>query len=266
MAREGRFTVTVFGLGEAGSLFAADLARNAALVQAYDPAPVATPSGVVRCADPSEAVEGADVVLALVAEHDMRTAVSQAAGSIAPGSLYADCGSGSPGLKRELAAVADAGGFSFVDIGMMAMVPGYGVAVPSLASGAEAERFVELMTPFGMDVTAVDGGVGEASARKLLRSVVVKGLAALLIESLRAAEKAGCRDWVWENVANQIASADRDFLVRLLEGTAQHHLRRTDEMVAATSMLEELGIEPRMTRSTVAIHRIVPDEGVPSPG
>jgi hypothetical protein len=91
----------------------------------------------------------------------------------------------------------------------------------------------------------------------------VKGLSALLLESLRAAEAAGCRDWVWDNVVEQLESADRDFLVRLLEGTGKHSVRRTDEMVASANMLAELGVDPRMTRSTVEVLRAVPAEGIP---
>lgn len=264
MSTDGHFAVTLFGLGEAGSLFAADLATAGVDLRGYDPAPVDSPKGLVRYDDPREAVAGTDVVLGLVAEHDMVTAVTQAADRIPGDAIYADCGAGSPGVKRQLATVAADHGFSFVDVGLMAIVPGNGIATPALASGDEAERFVAEMTPLGMRVTAIEGGVGEASARKLLRSVVVKGLSTLILESLRAAELAGNRDWVWQNIVDQIESADRDFLVRLIEGTGIHSVRRTDEMIAASNMLAELGVDPRMTRGTVEVLRTVPEEGLPS--
>lgn len=258
--------IGIFGLGEAGSLFAADLAAGGARVRAFDPAPVATPAGVDRRTAPAEAVEDAEIVLALVAEADMATAVSQAAGAIPPGACYADLGAGSPGRKRELAAVAERHGFSFVDVGLMAIVPGNGAATPALAAGDAAERFVAAMAPLGMRVEAIPGGPGAAAARKLLRSVVTKGLSALVLEALRGAEAAGCRDWLWDNVCHQITTADEAFLVRLVEGTRAHSRRRTDEMAASASMLAELGVDPRMTRSTVELLRAVPDEGLPEIG
>lgn len=255
-------TVTVFGLGEAGSMFAADLAAAGATVRAYDPADVATPVGVERCTNPIDAVAGAEIVLALVASADAVTAAGQALGAIPDGAVYADLGTGSADLKRRLAAIVEPR-LRFVDVGMMTTVPGHGLAVPSLASGTAADEYVALLAPLGARVEAIGIEPGTAATRKLLRSVVVKGLTGVLIEAMRGAHAAGEAEWVWENVVHQLTVADETFLRRLVNGTGVHHERRLHEMEASMELLDSLGVDPVMTRSTVEHLARIAHEGVP---
>ena len=112
-------------------------------------------------------------------------------------------------------------------------------------------------------VEVIDGSAGEATTRKLLRSVTMKGLAAVVIEALRAAEAAGLSEWVWADLVAELTAADERLLIRLVEGTGVHAARRVHEMEACTAMLEALGVDPVMTRSTVEALRRVAVAGVP---
>ena len=255
-------TVAVFGLGEAGSLIAGDLAAAGATVRGFDPAPVATPVAVERFERPELAVRDADVVMACVAAADATVAATQALGAIRDGAVYADLGTGSAELKRELAAIVEPR-LRFVDVGLMTVVPGNGLATPSLASGGGAESYVELLAPLGAVVEVVGDEPGVAATRKLLRSVVMKGLAGLIIEAVRGAAAAGETDWLWGNVVEQLAATDEAFVRRLVEGTGVHHVRRLHEMEAARDLLEALGVDPVMTRSTVEHLVRVAASGVP---
>jgi 3-hydroxyisobutyrate dehydrogenase-like beta-hydroxyacid dehydrogenase len=255
--------IGIFGLGEAGSLFAYDLAEAGAYVTAYDPAEVPTPTGVRRVTAPDAAVVDANVVISLVAERDMVTALTQARDSIDPDAIYADFGTGSPSLMRELASLAAERGFGFVDVGLMATVPGRGLHTPALVAGRDAQRLVDLLVPLGARMEVISGQPGDAMTRKLLRSVVVKGLSALVIEAIRAAEAAGCKEWLWENVAAQIEVADVAFVGHLVEGMGQHYGRRTDEMLASANLLRELGVSAAMADATVSEFRLVAEMGVP---
>ncbi len=255
-------TIAVFGLGEAGSLIAGDLAAAGAVVRAYDPAEVDTPAGVRRCAQPVEAVAGVELVVSIVPAADAPTAARQALDEIPDGAVYADLGTGSAELKRELAGLVEPR-LAFADVGMMTTVPGHGLAVPSLVSGSGAARYVELLTPYGAVVEAVGAEPGVAATRKLLRSVVTKGLAAVIIESMRGAQAAGEAEWVWGNIVHQLTVTDETFIRRLVEGTGVHHERRLHEMEAAADLLVESGVEPVMTRSTVEHLRRTADQGVP---
>jgi 3-hydroxyisobutyrate dehydrogenase-like beta-hydroxyacid dehydrogenase len=100
-----------------------------------------------------------------------------------------------------------------------------------------------------MPVEVVEGGPGAAAARKLVRSVFMKGMAAALVESLRAAGAAGCGDWLRADLARVV---DEGLLTRLVDGSSKHALRRIDEMEAAAELLEELGVEPRIASAARA--------------
>ncbi len=256
-------TVGFFGLGEAGSLISADLAAAGASVTGYDPAPGPVPPGVRRVEDPRAAVAGADLVIAVTAAADAMGALTQALDAIPAGAVYADLSTASATRKRELAAVAAGGSLAFVDVALMAMVPGNGLFTTSLASGPGAQRYVAMLTPAAVPVEPVGEEAGRAATRKLLRSVVMKGLPGLIIESMRAAEAAGLVAETWQNLAAQLGALDAGFVRRLLAGTDTHSVRRLAEMEAATELLESLGVDPLMTRATTESLRRMPAEGLP---
>jgi 3-hydroxyisobutyrate dehydrogenase-like beta-hydroxyacid dehydrogenase len=243
--------VAVFGLGEAGALFAADLAATGAEVLGYDPADVVTPAGVHRCDNPASAVAGVDLVLALTSADDAPGALAQALGHVEAGVLYADLGTGSAGLKLRMAATAAEHGLVFADVALMTMVPGKGLRTPALVSGPGAERYSAMLEPLGVPVESLGGEPGLAATRKLLRSVMMKGLAALVIESMLAGEAAGQAEWLWGNLVDEISAAGEPWLSRLVRGTQPHATRRLHEMEASAELLADLGVEPVMTRATV---------------
>jgi 3-hydroxyisobutyrate dehydrogenase len=244
--------ICVFGLGEAGALIAADLAGAGAEVRGYDPGPVATPAGVARHDDPRAAFDRADIVLALTAAADAPTALDQALDTIPGDAVYADLSTGSAGLKQRLAATAAGAGIGFADVALMSTVPGNGLLTPALASGPGAAAFVAAMTPLGMPVDHAGDEPGLAATRKLLRSVVMKGLAAVVTEAMRAATAAGLAEETWHNLVAQIEAADEGLVRRLVTGTGPHAARRLAEMEATAEMLDGLRVDPIMTRATVA--------------
>jgi 3-hydroxyisobutyrate dehydrogenase-like beta-hydroxyacid dehydrogenase len=256
-------TIAVFGLGEAGSLIAADLAAAGHVTRGFDPAPVDTPRRVERVDDPRRAVADADVVLAVTAAADALTAVEQATGAYRRGAVYADLSTASPARKRELADVAARSDLSFVDVALMSTVPGKGVRTPALVAGPGAARYVDLVRGLGASVDVAGEHPGDAATRKLLRSVVMKGLAALIIESMRAAEAAGLAQETYDNIVEQLTVTDESFVRRLVEGTEPHSVRRLHEMEATAELLADLGIDPVMTSATVEHLRRTPARGVP---
>ena len=243
--------IALFGLGEAGTAIGADLVAAGAEVHGYDPADVATPAGVHRHDDAESAAIDCDLVLAVTAAADAPSALDQALDAIPRGALYADLATSAAGLKQRLAADATEAGLRFVDVALMSPVPGKGLRTPALASGPGANAFVEMMVPLGMPVEFAGEAAGDAATRKLLRSVVMKGLAALVAEAMQAAHAAGFAEETWANIVGQLTAADEALIRRLVEGTAPHAWRRLHEMEASADMLNELGVEPLMTRSTV---------------
>lgn len=232
-------TVAVLGLGEAGSRLAADLTSAGAEVRGYDP--VAGGTAV-------EAVAGSDLVLSVNTAKAALEAAGSARPALGPEAVFADLNTASPARKREIAEVV--GGERFADVALLGPVPARGIATPALASGPGARAFADALEPLGMRVDVVSDRVGDAATLKLLRSVFMKGLAASAIESVRAAEAAGHAEWLKQEIAAVIG---RPLLDRLLTGSQAHATRRVDEMGAASEVLRELGIEPRIAEASAAL-------------
>lgn len=253
-------TIAVLGLGEAGAALASDLAEAVGDVTGYDPAPTETPDGVVRHDDPASAVAGARLVIAVTPASGAVAALESVLGALPRGVIYADLSTSAPRLKRQLATKAAAAGVGFVDVALMAPVPGNGVRTPALAAGPTADAFAARMRPLGMPVEVVGPDAGQAATRKLLRSVVMKGLAQLLIEAMAAAESAGLAVETWEQLVAQLASVDEALVRRLVVGTPQHARRRIEELEATIELLGELGTDATMSQATAArLHQIAAD-------
>jgi 3-hydroxyisobutyrate dehydrogenase len=253
----------VLGLGEAGSLFASDLATAGHAVSAYDPGEVPTPDGVVRCSDIAEATGTADIVLVITPSTTTTQVVGETLDAVPSAALVADLSTSAPADKAQRAEEAAAHGLPFVDVALMTPVPGLGLRTPSLASGSGAERYAALMGSLGVPVETVSRTAGDASTRKLLRSVTMKGLAAIVIEAVRAAERAGVAQWLWDDLVAELEAADARLLERLLRGTGVHAERRVHEMEASAALLASLGVDPVMTRATVEALRHAARHGVP---
>jgi len=236
--------VAVLGLGEAGARIATDLIAARCVVRGWDPA--RQPAGIDNASSALDAVRGADVVLSLNAAAVALEVATGVAEELGGDTLYADLNTGSPQLKREL---AEALPVRFVDVALTGVVPSSGLATPALASGEGAERFAELFRPLGMPVEVVGPGPGDAAGLKLLRSVFMKGMAAAALESLEAAKAAGVEDRAHADIAAVIGEP---LLERLLSGSRTHAARRIDEMRAAATYLEELGVEPRVSSAAAA--------------
>jgi 3-hydroxyisobutyrate dehydrogenase-like beta-hydroxyacid dehydrogenase len=243
-------SVGVLGLGEAGAAIAGDLAAAGARVLGFDPR-AEVGDGLPRSQSPAEAVAGADVVLNVNSAGAAMPAACAVAGSLERGQLFADLNSAGAPLKRELAALIEPSGALFADVALMAPVAGRGLRTPALVSGAGAELFARRMGALGMPVEVVGPEPGQAAARKLLRSVFMKGLAASAIEALAAAAAAGCEDWLREEIVAVLASADAELLDRLESGSRTHAARRVQEMEDASALLRELGVEPRVSEASV---------------
>lgn len=257
--------VAVLGLGAAGLAYAEDLSERVDVV-GFDPVATATDAAFEVAASAAAAVEGAQLVLALTPAAAAETALASCVPAIAPGTLYADMSTGSPQQKVELAEKADAAGIRFIDAVVMAPVAHRRSATPLMASGEAASVFAELVAPLGLPVEVIDGPPGAAAARKLLRSIVVKGLTAVLIEGSRAAEEQGLLDWFGDHASETLSSLTPDFLRGLLDGTAGHSERRVHEMGAAVSMVEVSGSASHMARATMDLLAGVGERGIPRGG
>ena len=247
--------VALLGLGEAGGAIAADLVAQGVVTCGWDPDPARAVAGVERASSPAEAAARAGVVLSVNAQAAAVPAALAVANSLTADHLYADLNTTSAGVKRQVAAVLAPSGAAFADVALLAPVPGRGVRTPCLVSGSGAERFADVFRAFGMPVEVLGPVPGDAATRKLLRSVFMKGLAAAVIESLSAAELAGCEPWLRAQIVSVLTAADEGLVDRLVTGSRQHARRRVDEMDAAAAAVAELGLEPHVAEAAAAVLR-----------
>lgn len=238
--------IAVLGLGEAGGAISHDLLASGVTVRGYDPR-VSGPGGITETGGDAEACRGSGLVLSLTAAHEAEAAFRAAAPGLARGTLYADLNTSSAGLKLRLAALAERHGVRFADVAMMSPVPGRGIRTPMLVSGPAAAEVAAALNGLGGRAEVLPGPPGAAATRKLCRSVFYKGMAAAVVEALRAGRAAGCEAWLRGNIAEDLGAAMVD---RLEQGSVTHAARRADEMAAASELLGELGIPARIAAAS----------------
>jgi len=253
--------LTVLGLGEAGSLIAKGLAAQGVEVVGFDPIKQKNP--VVEVFETAEeAVANADVVFSLNSATVSIKVAQQVAAHLKPGAIYCDLNTGTPALKQRLSEIVPAD--SFVDVAVMKPVPGLAEKVPLSVAGPGAKKFLELFANLDLDITYVSDVAGEAAARKLIRSVLAKGMAALVIDTLWAAKSVGLEEWALEEINREFDTSSSKTVKRYLDGTQQHAKRRSVEMSDVVEMLSDAGYESTMVRGVeLTLSRVIHGVRVP---
>ncbi|MDE2435157.1 MAG: NAD(P)-dependent oxidoreductase [Sphingomonadales bacterium] len=260
--------LALIGFGEAGSTFAAT-GGWAGHACAFDILPVRGQTMIelgVRCAQSArDALADAPLALSLVTADQALPAARAAAPFLMPGALWCDMNSVAPETKRAAAAAIEAAGGRYVDVAVLAPVNPARMAVPLLLAGAAANEAAIALQGLGFaNVRVVGDDVGRASAIKMIRSVMVKGIEALTDEMMAAARAAGVEDEV-------LASLDASEKVQPWAARAAynhermtiHGARRAAEMEESARTLLSLGVAPVMTRATVYRQRQAAQDNPP---
>lgn len=254
----------ILGFGEAGHRFAKDLSeaglkeiyaysRSGSKAKPGDPAHNEAQAVGAKLVKTVRALcKQSDVIIALTPGKAAIAAARAVSKHVRPEQIYVDASSAAVKTMEQVAQMLEGKG-RFVDAAIMSPVPLNGIKGVIGASGAAAEEFRAQLAPFGMNVTVVGEKPGQASAMKLIRSVCMKGLSAVLMECLEAAHRYG----VLEAAAADIAGSfdERPFMQnmkRYVCGTAVHAERRIHEMADVLSLLTSLNSSTRMTKSTKA--------------
>jgi 3-hydroxyisobutyrate dehydrogenase-like beta-hydroxyacid dehydrogenase len=263
--------IGLVGYGEVGKTFTAGLKPNAEAMGAWDlkfDGPTrdaerahAAAAGVTAHASMQALCAASDLVISAVTASNTLAVAQEAARHIRPGTVFLDLNSASPGTKQQAAALIDAAGAFYVEAGVMTSVPPYGIRVPMLLGGAKAAELAERLNAWGMDAKVVSDQLGVASAIKMCRSVMIKGLEALVIESYATARAYGVEDHVLPTLQETFPSIDWSqqgayFFSRVV----QHGKRRAEEMRESANTVREAGFEPIMTAAIAAKQQWVADQ------
>jgi 3-hydroxyisobutyrate dehydrogenase-like beta-hydroxyacid dehydrogenase len=273
MAHEPFRRIALVGFGEAGGILGHDLARQGIEVSFFDillrsrkgrsaMLAKAQASGVHAKETLPECVHGAELVISAVTASSAASVAKEAAPLLRSGQIFLDINSVSPETKRKEARRFEKSKGHFVEAAVMAPVPPERLMVLMLLGGKCAAEVAPRLRATGMNATTVSDQVGVASAIKMCRSVMIKGLEALAIESLFAARRYGAEDAV-------LASLDATFPSMgwkgklpdyLISRVAEHGRRRAAEMREAALAVADVGFDPLLTERTAKRHDWLVDE------
>ena len=266
-------TIGLIGYGEVGKIFSAGLQGKDGVegVNAWDRKFVgdtaafelahAEEAGVTAQMSSSALCKASDLVIAAVTASQSLAVAEEAAKSIRPGSVYLDLNSASPGTKQRSAELIEAAGARYVEAGVMTSVPPYGIRVPLLLGGEHAGELAILLSAWGMDAKAVSEKLGVASAIKMCRSVMIKGMEALVIESYATARAYGVEDYVIPTLEETFPNMDwQKTGAYFFSRVVQHGQRRAEEMRESANTVREAGFEPYMTDSIADKQQWVADQ------
>jgi 3-hydroxyisobutyrate dehydrogenase-like beta-hydroxyacid dehydrogenase len=199
-----------------------------------------------------ELAQASDIIFSAVTANQAAAAAAQTAPYLEARHLYADMNSVSPGLKQALAETIEASGARFVEVAVMSAVPPHGHKVPMLTGGVAAREFADRLTPFGMVIEVGSAQVGSAAATKMCRSIMIKGIEALLTECVLGATRYGADERVFSSLGESLPGIDWAQLASYMVGrVVMHGERRAREMEEVAETLRSAGVEPIMAEATV---------------
>jgi 3-hydroxyisobutyrate dehydrogenase-like beta-hydroxyacid dehydrogenase len=251
--------IALIGFGEVGRRFADDLHGNPALaLSTYD---VLREDGAKRADYERAASErrvsakesaraacaGAHLVFSAVTAAAAEKVAAEAASFLKSGQIFFDINSAAPGTKQRASAHLSASGADYVEGAVMAPVKKPGIRVSILAGGKRADETAERLNPLGFNIKAISPEIGHASATKLCRSIIIKGLEALVVDCAKASEHAGVREDVFASLKETFPSIDWYALAEdMKERVSTHGMRRSEEMREASEMLSDFGFDAEL--------------------
>ncbi|MCE2657561.1 MAG: DUF1932 domain-containing protein [Rubrivivax sp.] len=257
--------ITLIGYGEVGRILAEDLAPQGHRLVAFDlkladGRPVAQGDplrrhaealGVLLAASHAEAVADAELVISAVTASQAVAVAQACAPALAQGAFFLDVNSASPGAKIEAAGRVDAAGGRYVEAAVMTSIPPYRLKVPMLLGGPWADALFPVLQGLGFAAQVSSPVLGVASATKMCRSVMVKGLEAMVIESFTAARHYGVEDAVIASLQETFPGIDWEkqgayFFQRVIE----HGRRRSEEVREVAHTVREAGLLPHSAAGT----------------
>lgn len=255
--------VALIGYGEVGGIFGAALAAGRVRsVAAYDiliadnawaaaARTRATRDGVMLASDPGTAVANADLVISAVTAQATTTAAEAIARACRPAAFVLDVNSASPHTRTACADIVARAGGRYVEAAVMSAVPPHGLRAPMLLGGPHAESLRPMLAELGFDAVVGAPAYGVVSAIKLCRSVMMKGMEALAVESLLTARRYGVEREVVASLSETFPGLDWERQASYFwRRVAQHGRRRAEEMREAAATVADAGLAPRMATAS----------------
>jgi len=253
--------VGLVGYGEVGRILAEDLRKDGVRVSAYDvklgdgrARPLrdhAAAIGVMLASSHADLAAQADLIISAVTASQAVPVAAACAPAVRKGAWFLDFNSASPGAKRRAAALIDGAGGRYVEGAVMTSIPPYRIKVPLLLGGGSAKQLAPLLIELGFNAKVASDQLGIASAVKMCRSIMIKGMEAMVIESFTTARAYGVEDAVLASLAETFPGIDWEkqgayFFQRVIE----HGRRRSEEVREVAETVREIGLTPWSAQGT----------------
>jgi 3-hydroxyisobutyrate dehydrogenase-like beta-hydroxyacid dehydrogenase len=256
MKNPKQWRIGLVGYGEVGRILAEDLRAQGMAICAYDlklddsasAAPLqahAATHGVQLMVSSAEVAAGSDFIVSAVTASQTVSVAQACAQSVQPGAFFLDFNSASPAAKQRAASLIDGAGGCYVEGAVMTSIPPYRIKVPLLLGGAFAAELLPLINALGFAAKVASDQLGVASATKMCRSVMIKGLEAMVIESFTTARFYGVEDAVVASLYETFPGIDWEkqaayFFQRVIE----HGRRRSEEVREVAETVRDAGLTP----------------------
>jgi hypothetical protein len=256
-----RWQIGLVGYGEVGRILAEDLRKQDIKVSAYDvklggnqETPLrahAEKFGVALAASHAELAKQADFIVSAVTASQAVPVAQASAPAIRKGCWFLDFNSASPGAKRRAASLIDGTGGRYVEGAVMTSVPPYRIKVPLLLGGSGARELAPLLLALGFEAKVASEELGVASAVKMCRSIMIKGMEAMVIEGFTTARAYGVEDAVLASLAETFPGINWEkqgayFFQRVIE----HGRRRAEEVREVAETVRDIGLAPWSAEGT----------------
>lgn len=261
-------TIGVIGFGELAACFAQGLKENVQVV-AFDKNKKAA---TIRAKDINnvELVDSIDEILAatkyiMVAvpgkydEEAFEPLYSKEIGDY----VFMDFSTALPDSKNKISVELQKQQAKYVDVAVMGSAPKLLHKTPLLISGNGSNEMLSFVSTLDMDIKVCGEYAGRASTIKLCRSVFMKGLPALLIETHRICEKYDVEEEVFDSIyKNLVGQSFENYLNRLVDGAYRHWKRQKEELEECIEMASAVQVNPDIIHAAVKIFESLgePDE------
>ena len=262
--------VGIIGLGEVGRILVEDLLGhsgmqvrvwdyqfdNAGSTAAVNLRDLSSNQLLGAADDAATAAEDCQLLFSAVTADQAMSAAQSILPGLEEGALFVDLNSVSPGTKQGASDLIESAGGRFVEASVMSPILPLRSASPMLLAGPHAAAAKLLGQQLGFsDMKVVSETLGRAAATKMCRSVIIKGMEALVTESLLAARHYGVEDAVLASLDNLFPRPDWPEHARyLISRSLQHGTRRAAEMREAAKTVDEASLCPWMSEASVKRH------------
>lgn len=260
-----RERIGLLGFGEVGQILGQDLpighlpnlAFDLKLLESRSSLHIAiqkNPS-TERCPQSSDFGRQCDVIISAVTAENTEAAAYSVSADLKPNSWFLDLNSASPETKKRTAMLINKAGGRYVEAAVMSPVPPKRMGSPILLGGPYAKEFLTVGEALGFtNLNIFSETYGTASAAKMCRSVMIKGMEALLTESLVTARTYGVEQTVLTSLSDLFPGPDWPTLsAYMISRALEHGGRRAEEMREVAKTVAHAGLRPSMSLAAVEV-------------